>query len=357
MIVLARLRDVRPVLAPLALTLAFSGTSAAGPAPPAAPARHQKVAPIDAASAKSTHGPFSVGDCSLCHERSDPKNPGPALKPINATCFSCHEDVQAFLATSKAKHNPAAAECTLCHNPHNATQKKLLIAGAPELCFGCHADIQKKATSARVKHGALNAAESCLACHNPHGSPVEKLLLKLPFDLCVACHSLDDTKDGKGTSLTNFKKLLSENAVQHAPVAQKDCSSCHEPHGSDHTRLLIAEYPPQFYAPFEPANYALCFTCHDSNMIASAETTTETRFRDGKRNLHFVHVNKKDRGRTCRACHEVHAAKQSFLVRERVPYGARNWMLPVGYKQSANGGTCDKTCHSAKTYVNAAVGK
>jgi predicted CXXCH cytochrome family protein len=157
--------------------------------------------------------------------------------------------------------------------------------------------------------------------------------------------------------MTNFKKWLADNPVQHAPVAQKDCSACHQPHGSDHTRLCIAEYPPEFYAPFEPANYALCFTCHDEKMVTSAETVTETRFRDGNKNLHFAHVNRQDRGRICRACHEVHASKLPYLIRDSVPYGSMGWMLKVGFTRNADGGTCDKTCHTTRTYVNLAKKK
>jgi len=45
-------------------------------------------------------------------------------------------------------------------------------------------------------------------------------------------------------------------------------------------------------------------------VVTEPETRTLTNFRDGARNLHFLHVNKAVRGRTCRACHEVHASKQ-----------------------------------------------
>ena len=307
------------------------------------------VAPLKS-GAVSTHVPFGTGECSLCHEKKDGKGVGPALRPINKTCYFCHEDVQNVMTSGKFKHKTAES-CTNCHNPHNSAYPKLLLAKLPALCTDCHVGIRRRMDS-KVKHGAMTTTASCSACHSPHASNVEKMLLRLPYEQCMDCHSSDDTRDPKGRLLVNFKKLLAENPVQHAPVAQKDCSSCHETHGSENTRLLLAPYPPEFYAPFVPANYALCFLCHDERIVTVKETTTETRFRNGSYNLHFAHVNKADKGRICRVCHEVHASKQAFLVREGVPYGSGGWILKVGFTQNPDGGTCEKTCHTAKRYVN-----
>lgn len=309
------------------------------------------VAP-GAGPAKTTHAPYATGDCSLCHQRKDAKKPGPVTKAVNDLCFFCHEDVAKLMATGKFKHTVASQKCTNCHNPHSSAFRALLVADLPQLCIDCHPGVGRKMTQSKVRHASLVTGESCANCHNPHASNVEKILARLPYDQCVNCHGKDGVKDAAGKDLPNFRKLLEENPVQHAPVAQKDCSACHEPHGSDHTRMLIAEYPPAFYAPFDPANYALCFTCHEEKMVTMPETVTETRFRDGNRNLHFLHVNKQDRGRICRACHEVHAAKQAYLIRDKVPYGNKGFMLNVGFTRKPDGGTCDKTCHAARTYVN-----
>ncbi len=86
--------------------------------------------------------------------------------------------------------------------------------------------------------------------------------------------------------------------------------------------------------------------------MSAEQTTTLTNFRDGSRNLHYVHVHNTDRGRTCRACHEVHAAKQPHRIREGVPYGTAGWVLKINYTKTPTGGTCTKTCHETKTYVN-----
>jgi predicted CXXCH cytochrome family protein len=344
----------------LAMALLSAATAAlAAPAPaPASKDRKAKAPPAAPASqgplpasvkAAWTHAPFAAGDCSICHERADAKNPGKLQTQGNDLCFTCHEEFQPIMAR-KHPHAPAKASCIACHNAHDARQAKLLHAEASALCLGCHADVKAIAEGAKVRHDALTQGKKCLGCHNPHASNVEKLLTQLPFDLCVSCHSVDGMKDGEGRTLTNFQKWLGENKEWHAPVAAKDCSSCHLPHGGEHFRLLVAAYPPDFYAPYDPKNYELCFTCHNAQVATNAETTTLTGFRDGSRNLHFVHVNKADRGRTCRACHEVHASKQAHQIRDGVPYGSKGWVLKVGFTQTANGGSCARTCHDTKGY-------
>jgi predicted CXXCH cytochrome family protein len=327
--------------------------SAAGkPAPRRVVTVRPSVAPLPPGEkAAWQHSPYVAGDCSICHARNDRKDPGPVTTKGNDLCFGCHEEFAA-INQAKHKHAPAVASCVACHNPHDSRKKKLLHAEIFDQCTSCHVGIKETVASAKVKHAALTTGRQCLSCHNPHASNVEKLLTALPFDQCVGCHSQDGVKDDRGAVLTNFKKLLETNKVHHAPVESKDCSACHEVHGGQNFRMLVAEYPASFYAPYEPRQYALCYGCHDDRVAAERETTTLTNFRDGSRNLHFVHVNKADRGRTCRACHEVHASPNAHQIREAVPYGTNGWMLKVGYRATPTGGACARTCHDAKTYVN-----
>jgi predicted CXXCH cytochrome family protein len=294
-----------------------------------------------------SHAPYEVGECAICHEGSDPESPGPLTEPVNELCFQCHDALAEMLTARPTVHGAALDSCTNCHNPHNAGLRKLLLAPPPELCLECHDDIGSGVT---VEHGALTMEKACLNCHDPHATSVEKLLLQLPYDLCVGCHGADGVQDDRGKELTNIQQLLDVNPVQHGPVAAKDCTACHQPHGGETFRLLVLDYPAKFYSPFEPANYELCFTCHDDRMVSTPETTTLTNFRDGERNLHFLHVNKPTRGRTCRACHEVHAAENVHIIRNGVPYGKGGWLLPINYEPQPNGGKCTKTCHPVGAY-------
>jgi predicted CXXCH cytochrome family protein len=349
-------------LAALALLASFAGEpagAAAAPEPRARPstttarAKPLSLAPVKARAAVSTHSPYEVGDCSLCHQRKNPRDPGPVTIAGDKGCTVCHEEFVELAKSRRFRHAPGEVGCTACHNPHNSSSKTLLLRQAPALCLDCHSGITAM-MNLQVKHAAVTQGASCMNCHNPHASNVEHLLSRLPFDQCVQCHGKDGLTDGAGVRLTNIATLLEQNKVHHGPVAQKDCSACHEPHGSSIFRLLRAAYPPTFYAPFDVKTYEMCFSCHDEQLVTTEKTTTATRFRDGDRNLHFLHVNKPDRGRTCRACHEVHASQKVYQIRESVPFGSRGYLLKVNFIKRADCGDCTQTCHTARAYTNLA---
>lgn len=312
----------------------------------------QPLAPLPAKPAPvSSHAPYEAGDCRICHQSADVKQPGALLKSVPALCLDCHDEFASVLKRPHT-HAPAQFACTGCHNPHNARQARLLLSEPRVLCTGCHENVRKASEDAKVKHGALTTGAQCVNCHNPHGSSVARLLIQLPFDLCVSCHNRDDLVDSSGKRLQNMKAWLETNKVWHGPVIAKDCSACHQPHGSGNIRLLKESYPPEFYAQYDARNYALCFSCHNEAAFSTAETTTLTNFRNGGRNLHYVHLHQGGRGRTCRACHEVHASSQEHHIRDGVPYGTGGWILKLHYKRTETGGSCEKTCHQERRYSN-----
>jgi len=312
-----------------------------------------RLAPVPASDKiVSYHAPYDAGDCSICHRTNDLKNPGPVKAEANELCMGCHDDFKQTLSR-KSVHPAAQQSCVNCHNPHDSMQPHLLIEESGALCMSCHSEIKKIALDSPVKHDALSQGGKCVNCHNPHGSNVEHLLVQLPMQLCLQCHNKNDVTDHNGKKLTNITKLLAENPHQHAPVAGQDCSACHMPHGSQNFRLLTNPYPAQFYSAYDSANYALCFGCHDEKAFTTPQTEELTQFRNGSKNLHYVHVNKSTTGRTCRACHDVHASVQEHQIRDAVPFGPNGWMLKINYTKADNGGSCAKTCHATRSYNNA----
>lgn len=96
---------------------------------PAARAAENRLAPVPKTEALSTHGPYEMGACDTCHERNEPRSPGPALKVSNDLCFECHDEFRgkAPVRMESAVHPAVKTNCTGCHNPHNSRKKKLRL--------------------------------------------------------------------------------------------------------------------------------------------------------------------------------------------------------------------------------------
>ncbi|MFO0752113.1 MAG: cytochrome c3 family protein [Thermodesulfovibrionales bacterium] len=300
------------------------------------------------------HGPVAAGGCSMCHNPHQTEYPKMLSAVGNEVCFQCHIDKAEAFKSKKFAHKPVVERCTRCHSPHSGDYKfNFNREGSQELCFECHKDKKEWVGKAKVKHGGLETERKCLACHDPHASDYAKQLMKQPIDTCATCHDKPlDTPDGR---IMNMKEHLAKNKDHHGPIKQSDCSACHNTHGSDNFRILRKNFAPVFYAPFDIKNFELCFNCHEKNLALEARTTTMTGFRNGDQNLHFVHVNKAVKGRTCRACHDAHATSNPKHVRDAVPFGA--WGLPVGFKKSENGGSCLPGCHQQFVYDRSAPAK
>ncbi len=296
--------------------------------------------------AKFLHGPAEQGACSMCHEPHAAKNRKLVIKSTPELCFECHEDFAS--AWKQAKYHHDDPDCIDCHDPHGGPEKRMLFAQGRELCGECHDDIVDIVERAPVDHAPTKDGRDCLNCHTPHASNARPNLLAPQKELCLGCHDKKIDEPDQKRPLMNMKALLVTNENWHKPIRDSFCTGCHRPHGSKYFRILKKPFPPTFYSPFDPKNYALCFSCHEQTIVRDAKTRTLTKFRDGDKNLHFLHVNKEERGRTCRACHEVHASKHPYHIRDEVPYG--KWMMPIGYKKTANGGSCDPGCHDRRSY-------
>ena len=112
--------------------------------------------------------------------------------------------------------------------------------------------------------------------------------------------------------------------------------------------MLPGNYPAALYVPYKEGTYDACLKCHEKNLLRFAETTLYTGFRNGSRNLHYVHVVSQ-KGRTCRVCHEPHASNEEKLItKEGIKFGA--WKIPLNFKKTATGGSCEPGCHRAFKY-------
>ncbi len=293
------------------------------------------------------HGPVAVGECTICHKSHSADHKYLLVEEHGKLCFTCHVVMQSEMKKFEFIHEPAKNDCIGCHDPHGGSDAKLVKNLAPFVCYTCHNDVQKVAENSSYQHSVVYDIDGCMQCHTPHASSVQFLLKKDATSLCTTCHD-KAIKVSEEETLPAFTEEIKDKKFLHGPVADNDCSGCHVSHGSEHFRLLVKEYPPQFYAPFSKENYELCFSCHPETVVLTKETADLTDFRNGTLNLHFVHVNKSQRGRTCRSCHATHASDLPKHIRASVPYGV--WDLPIQFEKTQTGGKCAPGCHLPYAY-------
>ena len=244
------------------------------------------------------HGPTAAGDCTGCHNPHESDYKALLVKDVGELCITCHFDMQDVMK-KKDVHPALYSGCTSCHNPHGSPFKKLLSAEGEQLCFQCHPQIAEKVEQSKVVHGPIKTPKSCASCHSPHATDTAKLLFKSGKDLCLECHK------------TIIKKSMT---VLHGPIRDGSCTPCHDPHGSQNAELLVGEFSTDPYVPYTDKEYELCFTCHNRDLLRYPDTSFATGFRDGERNLHYLHVNNKTKGRNCKLCHNIHGGSQPKLI-------------------------------------------
>jgi len=262
-------------------------------------------------------------------------------------CITCHGD----LLKNNVIHPQLEATCDICHSSTGEDHPKSSVKGftlsekLPVICFNCHDDFQVNMDSSRFVHGPVRDSISCVNCHNPHSSDQQRLLIDGTNNLCLRCHNKTIIKDS--IRISNINQLLSDAKSVHAPVESGECVTCHNPHFAEQRSLLIGFFPSEQYVNATLENFEICFLCHDSDIIDSQMTEFGTNFRDGNRNLHFVHING-DKGRNCTVCHDMHGAANDRLIIDRLRFG--KWEMKIIFDTNENGGTCLTGCHSERKY-------
>ncbi len=283
---------------------------------------------------KYAHKPVADGDCLSCHRPHGNKAKNLLDASGNKLCLEqCHEKMRKG-KTQKA--HLASEDCTRCHRSHDSNYAGLLTRSPGELCMdGCHKEIKENMASSEFKHDAMTKGLACIECHRAHDNRFGSLLRKPATDLCSNCHE-------------KFQSQLKAEKFKHRPVADKSCLSCHTAHDSRYSKLLLTDYPSGTSSAYDPARYAFCFSCHAEKIARERHTNTDTDFRNGPLNLHYLHINKEKGGQTCRACHSDHASKQPKLIRDKVQFGS--WEVLLQFKKSNTGGSCLAGCHEEYAY-------
>lgn len=295
---------------------------------------------------KYVHGPVAVGSCTNCHDPHESSEKALLKGPVRDLCLKCHADLAQSIKEAPMVHPPVKkGPCTTCHNPHATPVDHLLKNKMPELCVECHSEIGKKLAKVKVPHKPVMQEGGCGNCHSAHYAKAKGLLSTDEKTVCLGCHDKDNL--GK-PPLKNIKKELNGKKYLHGPILKGQCKACHDPHGSNFFRMLRGNYPADIYAPYKDGLYDACLNCHEKNLLRYADTTIYTKFRNGNRNLHYVHVVGR-KGRTCRICHQPHASDGEKLIsKEGSKFG--EWKIPLNFKITPSGGSCAPGCHRAFGY-------
>ena len=301
-------------------------------------ARYHKAGTVDSRT---------ITGCSSCHDPHGSNSRRFLRAAPQDLCLNCHTEMKESLTGAKYAHGPLAEGCIGCHEPHRPLTGKGLKKRGAGLCMTCHEHFTPTVTAMSKNHSKLLDGNDCGRCHSPHFSSRKFLLTSAPSKLCLECHTTG-IKTKSGRKIPGVEAQPAKEMHLHGPLAQEECGKCHEPHGNERFSFLRKSYPGTFYSPYKLETYALCFGCHKSSLVADSRTLIATNFRNGSVNLHYLHVNKPFKGRTCRACHANHATPRPHMLTETVPFGPRE--IPLGYTGTANGGTCATGCHRSKSY-------
>ncbi len=294
------------------------------------------------------HGPVAAGNCTACHSPHAAQLPNLLSVDGRQLCLSCHASIESQLEALPHAHQPVREDCRTCHDPHASNHAGILTQAPFDLCSSCHKDIADVASQAVVAHSVVSDDRACLNCHTPHVSHEARLLRDNPVSVCLSCHN-KDVRHRDGTMTGSVAELVKPGFSVHAPAQDGNCRGCHNPHGASFAQLLNRPYDRSFYQKFEKGSYALCFDCHDQQLVTADQTTSFTNFRNGDRNLHYVHVKAPAKGgRSCSVCHATHASASPKQLRSSVAFG--QWKIPIQFTATDMGGSCAAGCHRARSY-------
>ncbi|MFQ5503737.1 MAG: cytochrome c3 family protein [Planctomycetota bacterium] len=278
------------------------------------------------------HEPVRQGLCILCHDPHGARREFYLrVDTDRELCMQCHQET---FTDGKHVHGPVArGACSACHDPHQSRHPYRLRSAGDLECGICHLPDMREIVATAHVHPPV--AEQCRNCHEPHVGKRPFRLVEEPPRLCLDCHQ-------------DIESQIRHGVSQHDPVEKLECLDCHEPHGGDFRRALKGEFTGELYESFSLARYELCYRCHSPAQVTEQFTTDATGFRNGKLNLHFLHVNRSRHGRTCNFCHLVHSSPNGKLTRSRTEFG--RWYIDVGLRTTETGGSCMPGCHESRSY-------
>jgi predicted CXXCH cytochrome family protein len=296
---------------------------------------------------KFLHTPVQKGQCDSCHPPHAAMFPGLLDAAGPDLCLACHDEFDMSLGKAAFVHKAMEQGCLKCHAAHGSNEPMQVVRPPADLCVGCHEKVKAQLAQATHTHSAATRDRACLTCHTAHGGDAPALMIDEPLVVCMECHSKEIRLDKKRV-IPAVSELTDGAMHKHGAIRDGQCGGCHVAHGSDQPAMLAKVYRTSIYQAFAVQRYELCFGCHDVRLVQDQHTTTLTAFRNGERNLHWVHVKEGERGRACAVCHTTHASPNARNIRLTTPY--KVWNMPIRFAKTETGGSCAPGCHLPWAY-------
>jgi len=138
-------------------------------------------------------------------------------------CNACHEQ----LTMNKNIHPAMAMGCATCHGAVDATDVPHKITNRnPKGLVAKMKDLcfnchDRAPFQKTTVHGALMLG--CTTCHNPHATDHARMLKEEIPRLCLNCHE---------------ERMTALKSAPHPLAGNEACSTCHHPHATDSPKLV-----------------------------------------------------------------------------------------------------------------------
>ena len=352
------------------------------PAPQAIAARVATISRTSGKSALAKAPPpmtiQSIG-CENCHMNHKARGREHLLGSTvpEENCLNCHNgvtvkkniapdfqknSVHPIMINSRA-HSPAEdpvnprqrhVVCADCHDAHAAKNRSAMVPNAPgaldgvagvtaggsvirpllkeyELCFRCHADSisrgpavvtrQFPETNTRLQFSAANVSFHPVEMPGKNQNSVPSLIAPWTVNsltYCTDCHNSDSGPKAGGAGANGPHGSI------YRPILERN--------------LTLVDNEPESYVA-----YALCYKCHDRNIVLSGAS-----FR-----YHNSHVVKDQAA--CTTCHDSHGvANAAHLINFNTTYVTNSSIGMVSYVSTGTQhGVCTLSCHG-KDHKNTA---
>ena len=284
-------------------------------------------------------------NCIDCHAGDGPgKNIAADLNKISAHATLTEPDahnIREDLVNPPIRH----VTCADCHNPHAASS----AAGGKSQISGALAAVTGVSAGGAILRAVTQEYELCFRCH---GDSAARGPARVPRQFAqtntrlefspgnISFHPIESI--GKNASAPSLISPLTTSSL----ISCTDChnsdqspaaggSGANGPHGSVYTPLLERMLLLTDGTPYNPANFAMCYKCHNSSVVDS-ELSSSWQY-------HRTHIE--NYRAACTTCHDSHAATQPHLINFNTAYVLPNNGVLKFISTGPNHGTCTLTCH------------